>query len=46
MSSPDVPAKTQAAPEALAQLFRHSLRDGQVHPLLHLVRRYRQESAQ
>jgi hypothetical protein len=25
-------------------LFRHSLRDGRVHPLLHLVQRYRQES--
>jgi hypothetical protein len=28
---------------ALAQLFRHSLRDGRVHPLLHVLLRYRQE---
>lgn len=33
-----------APPAALTRLFRHSLRDGRVHPLLHLVRRYRQES--
>ena len=32
--------------EALARLFRHSLRDGRVHPLLHPVRRYRQGGAQ
>lgn len=31
-------------PVALTQLFRHSLRDGRVHPLLHIVQRYRQES--
>lgn len=28
----------------LAHLFRHSLREGTVHPLLHLVQRYRRES--
>ncbi|MDC6169612.1 hypothetical protein [Paucibacter sp. XJ19-41] len=45
MSTPTVPDKAAVASAALAQLFRHSLRDGRVHPLLHLVRRYRQESA-
>ena len=45
MNTPPVLDKTPALPVALAQLFRHSLRDGRVHPLLHLVRRYRQESA-
>lgn len=44
MSTPTVPDKALVAPTALAQLFRHSLRDGRVHPLLHLVRRFRQES--
>jgi hypothetical protein len=29
---------------ALTRLFRHSLRDGRVHPLLHVVQRYRRES--
>lgn len=46
MSTPTVPETTSVAPAALAHLFRHSLRDGRVHPLLHLVWRYRQESAQ
>lgn len=36
---------TQQAPVALAHLFRHSLRDGRVHPLMHIVQRYRQEAA-
>jgi hypothetical protein len=31
-------------PAALTHLFRHSLRDGRVHPLLHVVQRYRRES--
>lgn len=31
-------------PPSLTQLFRHSLRDGRVHPLLHIVQRYRQEA--
>lgn len=44
MSTPSVPDKAPVAPAELAHLFRHSLRDGRVHPLLHLVRRYRQES--
>ena len=38
------PGRAGQQPVALAQLFRHSLRDGRVHPLLHLVQRYRQES--
>lgn len=37
-SSPDKP------PVVLTHLFRHSLREGRVHPLLHLVQRYRQEA--
>jgi hypothetical protein len=41
---PDTPPMAPMAPVALTQLFRHSLRDGRVHPLLHLVQRYRQES--
>ena len=41
MSAPIVPTPV---PEPLARLFRHSLRDGRVHPLLHVVQRYRQES--
>lgn len=42
---PDQPAVVVPfAPVALAHLFRHSLRDGRVHPLLHVVQRYRQEA--
>lgn len=51
MSAPAVPDKPPvAAPvvpvaqAALTQLFRHSLREGRVHPLLHVVQRYRQEA--
>ena len=39
-----VPATPDSPPVALAHLFRHSLRDGRVHPLLHVVQRYRQEA--
>jgi hypothetical protein len=28
----------------VTHLFRHSLREGRVHPLLHIVQRYRQET--
>ncbi|WP_259372619.1 hypothetical protein [Piscinibacter defluvii] len=38
------PATPNKPPVALAHLFRHSLRDGRVHPLLHLVQRYRQDA--
>ncbi len=38
------PATPDAPPPALTHLFRHSLRDGRVHPLLHIVQRYRQAS--
>jgi hypothetical protein len=40
-----VPAagRTAALPPALAHLFRHSLLEGRVHPLLHIVQRYRLE---
>ncbi len=41
MSAQNIPA---AVPVPLAHLFRHSLRAGRVHPLLHVVQRYRQES--
>lgn len=39
-----VQATPDAPPAALTHLFRHSLRDGRVHPLLHIVQRYRQEA--
>ena len=39
-----VPAIPAALPAALTNLFRHSLREGRVHPLLHIVQRYRQEA--
>jgi hypothetical protein len=41
MTAPAIPDKP---PVALEYLFRHSLREGRVHPLLHLVQRYRQEA--
>lgn len=48
MNAPSVPDKAPvvapAAAVALTQLFRHSLRDGRVHPLLHVVQRYRQQA--
>lgn len=40
MNHPDTSGKPPVAP---THLFRHSLRNGRVHPLLHLVQRYRQE---
>ena len=39
-----VPTTQGALPVPLAHLFRHSLRDGRVHPLMHIVQRYRQEA--
>lgn len=46
----DVPAMTEAAPlpaeDRLAHLFRHSLREGRLHPLYPLLRKYRQEAGQ
>jgi hypothetical protein len=42
MTAPATPA---APPVALAHLFRHSLREGRVHPLLHIMQRYRQEAS-
>jgi hypothetical protein len=44
VSAPAAPDTPPVVPVALMHLFRHSLRDGRVHPLLHIVRRYRQES--
>jgi putative nucleotidyltransferase with HDIG domain len=38
------PATTGALPAPLAHVFRHSLREGRVHPLLHAVQRYRPEA--
>lgn len=40
MTAPAAPAPL---PAALAHLFRHSQRDGRVHPLLHVICRYRRE---
>lgn len=40
MTVPTIPGKP---PVPLEHLFRHSLREGRVHPLLHVVQRYRQE---
>lgn len=40
-TTPTVPA---APPAPVSHLFRHSLLAGRVHPLQHLVQRYRQES--
>lgn len=49
MTAPGAPDQPPVAvpvePVALTHLFRHSLRDGRVHPLLHPVQRYRQEAA-
>jgi hypothetical protein len=43
MTAVAVPEKP---PVELTHLFRHSLREGRVHPLLHVVQRYRQEAPQ
>lgn len=44
------PAAAEAAPrpaeDRLAHLFRHSLREGRLHPLYPLLRKYRQEVGQ
>lgn len=42
--SDKAPVAVPVAPVVLTHLFRHSLRAGRVHPLLHLVQRYRQEA--
>jgi hypothetical protein len=44
VSGPANPDPPPVMPVALTHLFRHSLRDGRVHPLLHVVQRYRQEA--
>lgn len=41
-----LPAIPNSPPVVPTHLFRHNLRNGRVHPLLHLVQRYRQESKQ
>jgi len=53
IDEPAAPAPGQPAPAAptpaearLAHLFRHSLRDGRLHPLYPLLRKYRQEAGQ
>lgn len=46
MSGPAIHDTPPVVPVALTHLFRYSLRDGRVHPLLHIVRRYRQEALQ
>jgi len=49
VTAPAIPDKppvvVPVAPAALTHLFRHSLREGRVHPLLHVVQRYRQEAS-
>jgi hypothetical protein len=40
VKSADVPAAPPPA-DRIAQLFRHSLRQRRVHPLQHLLQRYR-----
>jgi hypothetical protein len=42
--APPVAPPMPTTPIALEHLFRHSLRVGRVHPLLHVVQRYRQET--
>ncbi len=47
MTVPAAPDALLTAPQtsiALEHLFRHSMRVGRLHPLLHVVRRYREES--
>ena len=39
------PVVVPVAPVPWTHLFRHSLRDGRVHPLLHVVQRYREEAS-
>lgn len=38
------PVVVPIAPVAPEHLFRHSLRESRVHPLLHVVQRYRLEA--
>jgi hypothetical protein len=44
VTAPAILDKQPVAPVVLTHLFRHSLREGRVHPLLHFVQRYRQET--
>ncbi|WP_374587461.1 hypothetical protein [Ideonella dechloratans] len=58
MNPPDAPPAPVPGPPAaagpvhppgedrLAHLFRHSLREGRLHPLYPLLRKYRQEAGQ
>lgn len=43
LASDDAPAPRDPLQQTLEHRFRHTLRTGQVSPLLHLVLRYRQE---
>ena len=46
MTAPAIPDKlpvVPVTPVAVTHLFRHSVREGRVHPLLHIVLRYRLE---
>lgn len=47
---PGPPSAAEPAPppgeDRLAHLFRHCLREGRLHPLFPLLRKYRQEAGQ
>lgn len=48
--APAQPSVAEVTPppgeDRLAHLFRHSLREGRLHPLYPLLRKYRQEAGQ
>ncbi|KQP18263.1 HDOD domain-containing protein [Pseudorhodoferax sp. Leaf267] len=46
MTAPTTDATTVTPPAPLARLFRHSLREGRVHPLLHALQGRRREPPQ
>jgi hypothetical protein len=52
LTKPPVPAPSRRpsartpAEDRLAHLFRHSLREGRLHPLYPLLRKHRQEAGQ
>lgn len=42
---PAAPALDAELPPEVARLFRHSLAQGRIHPLMHQLLRYRRETA-